>query len=189
MSTHFTKKRNILIGIIILVVVIAFFSCNYIFHTLNNDTVKYTTLKSSDEKFSISMPSNIAYAINSKQNNDFSIDLYSKEDEMFLYGTTIEKKRELDLYDIVKDDKENYLKDKQNIRDDSGIYESTINNYKAFEYNLVYSDANYGKDFYCYVVWIETSNYIYIINFEVVNDNISKYKDIFTNIKNSFVEL
>ena len=69
-----------------------------------------------------------------------------------------------------------------------GINEISINNNKAYEYSLVYSDKNYGKDFYCNVVWIETTNNIYILNFEVVNDNIDKYKDIFNNIKNSFVE-
>ena len=78
---------------------------------------------------------------------------------------------------------------KENIREDSGIIQTTINNYKACEYNLVYYDKEYGKDFYCNVVWLETQNYIYVFNFEVVNNNADKYKDIFINIKNSFVEL
>ncbi len=70
-----------------------------------------------------------------------------------------------------------------------GIVEININNNKAFEYSVIYYDKEYGKDFFCNVVWIETATNIYIINFEVVNDNADEYKDIFNNIKYSFVEL
>lgn len=188
MEKQTLNKKKVFIFLIIIILIILIVAC-FIFFSSNKDSLNYTTLKSSDGRFSINIPNSISYKINAKQNNDFTIDLYSNEDEMFLYATTIEKSRELDLYEVAKDDKENYLKDKENIRDDSGIYESTINNYKAFEYSLIYFDTSYGKDFYCNVIWIETSNYLYILNCEVVNNNSDKYKDIFTDIKNSFVEL
>lgn len=70
-----------------------------------------------------------------------------------------------------------------------GITETNVNENKAFEYNLKYFDKEYNKDFYCHVVWIETEKYIYVFNFEVVEKNANKYKDIFINIKNSFAEL
>lgn len=70
-----------------------------------------------------------------------------------------------------------------------GIHETKVNGNKAFEYSLVYYDANYKKDFYCHVVWIETKNNIYVFNFEVKNENAEKYRDIFNDIKNSFKEL
>lgn len=179
-------KKHILIGAIVTVVVIVvacviFFVCTH--------TDEYKDLTSTDAKFKISLPTNINYTINSKENNDFTVDLYSKHDEMYMYATTIEKMRELDLLEVATDDKTQYFKDKENIRDDSGIIQTTVNNYKACEYSLVYYDKEYGKDFYCNVVWLETENNIYVINFEVVNDNANKYKDIFINIKNSFVEL
>lgn len=180
------NKKYILIATIITVLIIVltcviFFICTH--------TEEYKELESSDGKFKVSIPNNINYTINSKENNDFTIDLYSKQDEMYMYATNIEKKRELDLYEVAVDDKTEYFKDKENIRDDSGIIQTTINNYKACEYSLVYYDKEFGKDFYCNVVWFETENNIYVFNFEVVNDNSNKYKDIFINIKNSFVEL
>lgn len=180
------NKKYILIGAIsaIIVVILSgliFFACR--------NTEKYKDLESTDGKFKVSIPTSINYTINSKENNDFTIDLYSKQDEMYMYATTISKMRELDLLEVATDDKTEYFKDKENIREDSGIIQTTINNYKACEYNLVYYDKEYGKDFYCNVVWLETENNIYVFNFEVVNDNADKYKDIFTNIKNSFVEL
>lgn len=179
------NKKYILIGAIstIIVVIIA---CIVFF---NSRTEKYKALESTDGKFKISIPTSIKYTANSKENNDFTIDLYSKQDEMYMYATTIGKMRELDLLEVASDDKTHYFKDKENIRDDSGIIQTIINNYKACEYSLTYYDKEYGKDFYCNVVWIETNNNIYVFNFEVVHDNASKYKDIFTNIKNSFVEL
>ena len=103
--------------------------------------------------------------------------------------SNVNKKNKLFLYTCNPNDKNNYLKDKENIREDSGIQLMTINNYKACKYSFIYFDSSYGKDFYCNTVWIETSNYIYILNFEIVSENITEYKDIFTNIKNSFAEL
>ena len=38
---------------------------------------------------------------------------------MFIYATSIEKSREVDLYEIANGDKTSYLKDKENVRDDS----------------------------------------------------------------------
>lgn len=188
MEVYSLNKKKVFITIAIFILIVSVIIATVIFF-VNKNNIKNITIKSTDEKFSINIPDNIKYRINSDNNNQFTIDLYSLEDEMFLYASSFEKLRELDLYEVAQDDKSNYFKDKENIREDSGIQEITINNYKACEYSFIYFDKNYGKDFYCNTVWIETSNYIYILNFEVINDNIDDYKEIFTNIKNSFVEL
>lgn len=180
------NKKHIFIGIVIAILVIVIIGLIYFF---NKSKITYTTLKSSDGKFSIELPSNIEYKINSKENNDFTIDLYSVKDEMYMYASSVEKTRELDLLEIVQDDKTSYIADKENITDDTGINEINIKDYKAYEYSLKYYDKEYGKDFYSNIVWIETSNNIYILNFEVISNNTDRYKDIFSNIKNSFVEL
>lgn len=183
------KKKLFIVLIIITLILISTFA---IFNNKNNTVIKYATLKSSDEKFSIDIPSNIKLKTNSKENNDFTIDLYSVEDEMYMYATNINKTREIDLLDIVNDDFSLYLSDKENIRDNSSVVKSVIRDYKAYEYSLTYFDKEYGKDFYSNIVWIETSNNIYILNFEVVaknTDTINKFKDIFLNMKNSFIEL
>lgn len=180
------KNKYFYIGLVIISTIIFIGICIFFFF---NNKVKYSTLTASDNSFSINFPSNISYKINQSENNDFVIDLYSDKDEMFFYATKIEKSREIDLYQIVIDDKEAYLKDKQNIQDDSGVVPFTIGNYKSYEYKFIHFDDSYGKDFYSNVVWIETEENLYILNFEVINDNIQKYEDIFLNIKNSFVEL
>lgn len=181
------KKKYIYIGLGIAAACIIV-TCICLFFFFQN-RIEYTILTASDNSFSINFPSNISYQINQAENNDFVIDLYSNKDEMFFYATKIEKSREIDLYKIVVDDKENYLKDKENIRDDSYVIPFTIGDYKSYEYQFVHFDTSYGKDFYSNVIWIETPANLYILNFEVINDNIQKYQDIFLNIKNSFVEL
>ena len=160
-----------------------------IYFSLSPEKVTYNTLSSVDNSFSIVLPSNVSYQINNTDNNHFILDLYSPEDEMFLYSTKIPKQRDIDLYQVVEDDKANYLKEKQNIQNDSGILPVTINEYKSYEYNFIYFDNSYAKNFYSNIVWIETPKNLYILNFEVSNDNIEKYLDIFNNIKNSFTEL
>lgn len=182
------KKKYIYISIVVAIAIfiIIFSSLFFIFQ---NKEVTYGTITASDGSFQVSFPSNIPYQSNQKEDNEFVIDLYSNKEEMFFYATKISKSREIDLYQIVVDDKENYLKEKENIRDDSGVIPFTIGDYKSYEYKFVYYDSAYGKDFYSNVVWIETDTTLYVLNFEVVNENIEKYQDIFLNIKNSFIEL
>lgn len=180
------NKKYIFIGIGIISVVIITISVMII---CNKTKITYTTLKSTNSKFSVDIPSNINYEFTSEQNSDFTIDLYSLKDEMYIYASSIEKTRTLDLLQIVQDDKSLYISNKENITNDSGISEVIIKDYKAYEYSIQYYDKEYGKNFYSNVVWIETSTDIYILNFEVVSTNADKYKDIFSNIKNSFVEL
>lgn len=153
------------------------------------DLIPYSTLTATDNSFTVKFPSNISYQLNNKENNDFVIDLFSNQEEMFFYANRIEKIRSLDLYEVATNDKENYLEEKENVREDSGLVKTDLENYAAYEYSFVHSDGSYGKDFYTYIVWIETQNNLYVLNFEVTHANLEKYKDIFLNIKNSFVEL
>lgn len=180
------NKKFIYIGIaiIVFILIIAFCISHFLF---KNTPIKNTILTATDNSFTIEVPSNISYQTSNDTN--FVIDISSKKDEMFIYASHISKERMVDFYQIVQDDKERYMSEKQNIRDDSGIVQTKVHDYTAYEYSFVYSDSSYGKDFYNTVIWIETEKNLYILNFEVINDNIEKYKDIFLNIKNSFVEL
>lgn len=184
---EYIKNKSFWIGISIAIVAIIIIVV--MFFIFQKKEVTYKTLTATDGSFEISFPSDIAYQINEKENNEFVIDLYSTKEEMFLYATKIAKTREIDFYQVVNDDKENYLKDRQNIREDSGIVATSIQDFKAYEYRFVYNDGSYGKDFYCHVIWIETDSNLYILNFEVVDKNKEKFQDIFNNIKNSFNEL
>lgn len=180
------KKKVFFTIVFFILIIVTIFTA--IFFTNNNNS-KSVLITSADEKFTVSIPNTIEYNIISDVTNNFSIDLYSQKDEFFFYASSIQKLHEIDLYEISNEDKDNYLKNKQNVREVSNVSECFINNYKAYECSFVYFDEMYNKDFYCNIVWIETSNYIYVLNFEVILDNSSKYKDIFLHIKNSFMEL
>lgn len=180
------NKKKIIIGIIIVICIILIIA-TVIINLPHKKEETYTTITSTDGKFSLQMSNSINYRINSSTKNDFTLDLFSQDDEMFMYATTIEKRRELDLLQVATDDKTSYFNNKENIRDDTGIYDTQIDNHKALEYSLVYYDTQYKKDFYCDVLWVETDKYIFIFNFEVSNSNSEKYKEIYNKIKNSIV--
>lgn len=181
------EKKYIYIGVGIAIFIIILSIC--LFFIFKNKHIKYNTLTSSDGSFQISFPNNINYQVNDKENNEFVIDLFSKKDEMFFYVSRIEKSRMIDLFTVANDDKENYLKDKENIYNDSGLVSFDVHNYKGYEYSFIYTDNSYGKDFYCNIMWIETDKNLYVLNFEVIKDRMEYFKDIFINIRNSFVEL
>ncbi len=179
------KKRIIIICSIIIAVILLVTILFFIFF---KDTVPHT-ITSADGKYSITLPSNVSYELNSSNNNEFGINLYSKNDEMFFYSSSIKKLHDIDLYTVTQNDKENYSKDKENIYNDSGLIKTTVNNYDAYKYNFTYTDSSYGNDFYITVIWIETPEYVYILNLEVVSKNKEKYETVFEHIVNSFVEL
>lgn len=181
------NKTYIYIGSAILALIIII-SCVLIL-AFKPTSITYTTLIATDGSFCVDFPTNISYVTNNQENNEFVIDLYSSEEEMFFYATKISKIREIDFASVVHKDKENYLKDKENIQEDSGIVPFSLPNHTAYEYHFVYNDSSYGKDFYCNVLWVETEHNLYILNLEVVNENKEKFEEIFERIKSSFVEL
>lgn len=115
------NKKTYIIAACIITTIIVLIGILFII-VKNKDKNNYTTLISTDQKFSIELPNTIKYRKNSAPNNDFTIDLYSENDEMFMYSTTIAKTRELDLYEIANDDKTAYFKDKENLRNDSRYF-------------------------------------------------------------------
>lgn len=116
------NNRKIYIIIAIIAATIILLASMVYFINQKNKENNYTTLISADQKFTIELPNTIKYRQNSAPNNDFTIDLYSENDEMFMYATTISKVRELSLYDVANDDKTSYFKDKENLRDDSRYF-------------------------------------------------------------------
>ena len=113
---HNKKTYIIIISIIAIMTLLIGIFC---FINKKNKENNYTTLISTNQKFSIELPNSIKYRQNMASNNDFVIDLYSENDEMFMYATNIAKTRELDLYEVTNNDKISYFKDKENLRNDS----------------------------------------------------------------------
>lgn len=180
---EFIKKNYLYIGITIFFIILMIL----LFFIFKNSKITYHTLTASDGSFQISFPSNISVTHNN--DNEFVIDLYATKEDMFFYANTIEKSRMIDLPQIINKDKENDFKLKQNIREDSGLLSLNFDSYTGYEYHYIYTDNSYGKDFYSHVVWIETDKNLYVLNFEIPQENVEKFQDIFNNIKNSFVEL
>lgn len=117
-TKHIDIKLIIFITIVIVLVILGIFLIIN-FSSSNSNSNKTTILTSTDKKYTIEIPKSIKYKVNTNPNNDFTIDLYSEEDEMFMYATTIEKSHDIDLRTIATDDKTMYFKDKENIREDS----------------------------------------------------------------------
>ena len=148
---------------------------------------KYVIVESDDEEFQINIPENIE--IEFYNNENYSLDLFSENDNFYLYASTIYKTREVDLLDYVKDDREYVLNSKQNTKSPTDIISLSVQDYVSYTYSFTYTDLDFCKDFYTQVVWIETSENIYILNFEVATENEEKYIQIINNIIDSFIEL
>ena len=169
---EYLKKKTVFIslGVSLVVIIVCIFTLIF-----RPKKLTYTTLIANDGSFHVEFPTNLSYVTNSQG--------------LFFYATKISKIREIDFASVVQKDKETYLKDKENIHDDSGILPFSLENNPAYEYHFVYTDTSYGKEFYCNVLWVETKNSFYVLNLEVITENQEKFQDIFHHIKTSFVEL
>lgn len=164
------------------ILIFAFLRINI--HKTNMST---SEIKSFDEAFCITVPNRLSFRIN-PNSGDFLLDLSSTLHPIFIYCTGIQKEHSMDLASVVLEDKNRYLSDKTNIRENSEItfLEHT---YSCYEYSFKYLDTQCNEDFYCNVVWFETPNFFYILNFETPSSSCEEYKGIFDEIKRSFVLL
>jgi len=177
------QLRIFLIIIFLLFILILLVGCK----TDELNTPENVIVQSDDEKFQISLPSSIDIEFNNDQN--YSLDLFSSKDNMYLYANTIYKNREIDLLEYIKDDKEYIFSSKENSRNCSEISSVQIHDYKAYTYSFIYTDSDFGKDFYTQIIWIETSQNIYILNFEIIIENKDSFIQIFNDIAHSFTEI
>ena len=179
------KKKHIfiLIFIIILIAILALAG-----HKIYKIYFCSTDISSYDNSFRLSIPNRIKYKIKESSEQNYTLDLYSIKDEMFLYSTVIDKKSEINLEDTVKNEKESVSKTLSNFNNILDVKKTSIQNYNSYKYAYTYSDADYGKDLYAEIVWIETDSKIYVLDLEVITKYMSKYKPLFEKIESSFIE-
>lgn len=116
---------------------------------------------------------------------NYSLSLYSKKYESYIYGSSISKIRDVNLYDLVLDDKKTFIDNPEHIINSSEILPINIGDYSGFEYEIEYFDSEYNDNFYSNVIWIETPDCIYVVNLEVLLKNKEDVKPILIDIKNS----
>lgn len=185
---YLEHKEVCIIILICIVTLIALIICICIALTPKKEDialVKFMQITSRDNLYTLSLPTTIDYTVGN-DSDSLSLDLYDNKKEIYIYGNTIEKSREIDLYDVINDDKNSYFSSKQNVTEIKAIHEFKVNNYFGYEYSVSYLDNENGKEFYCNVVWIQTDNYIFILNFEVPTEKSEEFKSTFEEIKNSF---
>ena len=177
------KRIFILIFVIILVAILAFVG-----HKIYKTYFCSTDISAYDNSFKLTIPNRIKYKIKESSEQNYTLDLYSIKDEMFLYSTVIDKKTEINLEETVKNEKENVSKTLSNFNNILDVKKISIQNYNSYKYSYTYSDSDYGKDLYAEIVWIETDSKIYVLDLEVITKNMNKYKPLFEKIENSFTE-
>ena len=179
------KKKHIfiLIFIIILIAILAFAG-----HKIYKTYFCSTEISSRDNSFKLTIPNRIKYKVKDSNDENYTLDLYSVKDEMFLYSTVINKKSEINLEETVKNEKESVSKTLSNFNNILDVQKTSIQNYNSYKYAYTYSDADYGKDLYAEIVWVETDSKIYVLDLEVITKNINKYKPLFEKIESSFIE-
>lgn len=178
-----TKKLILILSFTFIILVISI--CGYFLYHYYLPV----TVTSFDHTFQITVPGTVKFKIQNADTTDYSLDIYSTKDEMFFYSTVIEKRNTIDLKENINTEKSDLPNIRKDIKNISDLSEISIGNAHGFEYHYNYYDEDYRENLYTKVVWIETEKNIYILDFEVIEKNQSKYIPIFEKIINSFKEL
>lgn len=182
MKSIFSNKKNILISIVCILVLIAIILSIYFINKLNSTS---TVLTSNDNSFKVSIPGKIKF----EKKNSSTLDIFSKKDEMILSSTVIAKERDINLKDIVELEMAGLPSLKTNVDNLSDSNKIELKNYEAYKYSYTYYDTDYQNDFYTEIVWIKTEKNIYVLDLEVITKNQEKYIPLFNEIISSFEEI
>ncbi len=177
------KKKIIISTIIVLALLFIFIS---IFSTYNkSEIIEYTVLKSNDEKIELTVPDNIGFEPFNASDTNFSLNIYSKKNNFFIYSNTIEKQREVDFLNIIRDYRNSFINSHENVANASDVIQININKYSSYEYFIDYYDSEFGDTFYINSIWFETDENIFIINFEIPAKDYEILKPVIDNIKST----
>ena len=179
------QLKKIFISIVIIFIICLIILGGYFLYKYNTPT-KLTSL---DNSFTIMIPGKVNFKIKEAKDTDYKLDIYSVKDEMTFYSVGFEKTGEINLLDAVNIERNDISKSEKNVRDMSEAINLNINNYNSYKYSYIYYDSNFNSDIYTEIVWIETPQNVYVLDFEVVTKNMEKYKPIFSDIYNSFIIL
>lgn len=142
------------------------------------------TIKDKHELFQLTVPSSLKTETNDYV-KEYSLGVYDETEEVYLYGDYYDIPEDVDLLAEITNERDTT----ENVTNVSEVKELTIQDYKTYTYSYDYTDTDLNKDFHNNVVYIQTSNYIYILDLEVVSANANKYQDELIKIAESFVEI
>ena len=173
--------------IIILVTIVTIFILCIVGYFLY-DYFTPSTVTSTDQKFSLTIPGKVKYKTRQDENKNYNLELYSIKDEMFIYSTVIEKTEPVQVKNAVQMEKDDLANVRKELKDITDISERSLDSGNAYEYSYTYYDESYQDHLFAQIVWIETEKNIYILDCEVITKNQEKYKPIFNKIISSFDE-
>lgn len=92
-----------------------------------------------------------------------------------------------DLFSLITLDKELYMENFENIKTKSEIRESTINNYKSYNYSFSYVENE--VEYLVQIFWIKTDSDLYTIDLKLPYSLLEKESQEFIDILYSFEEI
>ena len=138
-----------------------------------------------NKTINLTLPSKSSYQVVSDENyllkleNDTNVITVSKNDTTSFSNQ--------DLFSLITLDKELYLQNFQNIKTKSEIRESTINNYKSYNYSFSYYENSI--EYLVQIFWIKTDTNLYTIDLKLPYTLLEQESQEFVDILYSFFEI
>ena len=139
----------------------------------------YTTIKSSDSSFEISLNNN--YELN--QSDSTTYVLYINNSEDFSFTVSLVKKYHFTLKETIESDQQTFLNTLGNYENLSDIYESKYQNISGYSYSLNYT--NNSQEYKLTEFITEINNNFYFFDIQYPAQYESKYEPLKDELLNS----
>lgn len=138
-----------------------------------------------DKTISVELPTK--YGLQQSHNSEYLIKL-SSDNDMAVYISKMDKMEGRPLSSIARADRLAYIESYNANSNVSELKELSVNGALAYMYSFHYLDENLNKAFYLQVVLLESEDAIYIFDIDFPLDEISSYKNLLTDVLESFVK-
>lgn len=182
-ESNLNKKKIIWIGIVTFSI-IAIIACSIFFYFLQ----KPSTLLAKDNSFTLTVPAKIRLIENQNSSDAYIMDFYAKKENLVLYASKTEKKKEINLSTILTREQESTSKALSNFTITNSSIEISIPNVKTLAYSYSFHSQTINSDLIGYTALIESDKAIYCITFYQPTNTSLNLKEIAENILKTFVE-
>lgn len=187
----FHKKLNIKkLVIAIIISLILIFVLAFTFYNINQTSnveqqnSSHTIFADITSSISIELPKTYGLSL-FNSNSNYILETRSSNNLKVLISH-LDSLEHFSFDEIIKSDKENYLKKFTNTSNISEITETTKNEKKSCSYSFNYQDENLSETYFLQVIWIDTENGYYIIDIQYPISDAINYSNITDEILTSF---
>lgn len=142
-------------------------------------------ISDSSNTINLTLPENTTYKVVLDEN--YLLKLENETNIISISKNEVSSFMNEDLYSLISLDKDSFIQNFDNIKTQSDIRESTVNNYQSYNYSFSFIEND--TEYLVQIFWIKTDTSLYTIDLRLPYELINQESQEFIDILYSFAEI